>query len=275
MIGTASERSLQAAIIPPGWTWVHAISGMAFTQGDLDERLISHTKNNLSAFLSGCYAALSYDYAIRSQGKANLFFSALSTLPIPTCHLDPEIICRSLLLNCLTRDYAILWQDCWDAAFKEFSWSRQDARLDDKVFSTLTNVWSWETPLRSDYARRQALVELDVLVAMALGLSLDQLIIVYRLDFAVLQKYETDTWYDQNGRIVFTNNRSLTNVGYPRPEWEQIKDAPSGTFTRTITDDTQPGGAVERTIEYVAPFYRCDREQDYETAWAFFEEKYK
>ena len=29
-----------------------------------------------------------------------------------------------------------------------------------------------------------------------------------------------------------------------------------------------------RTIEYVAPFDRCDREQDYETAWRFFEEKY-
>ena len=30
------------------------------------------------------------------------------------------------------------------------------------------------------------------------------------------------------------------------------------------------GGPVERTIEYVAPFDKCDREQDYETAWAFF-----
>lgn len=37
---------------------------------------------------------------------------------------------------------------------------------------------------------------------------------------------------------------------------------------------TMPGGPVERTIEYVAPFDRCDREQDYETAWKFFEEKY-
>jgi hypothetical protein len=45
-------------------------------------------------------------------------------------------------------------------------------------------------------------------------------------------------------------------------------------FIRTITDDTQPGGVVERTIEYVAPFDRCDREQDYETVWAFFENKY-
>ena len=54
-----------------------------------------------------------------------------------------------------------------------------------------------------------------------------------------------------------------------------IKGATSGQkFYRVINDDTMPGGPVERTIEYVAPFDRCDREQDYETAWRFFEEKY-
>ena len=54
-----------------------------------------------------------------------------------------------------------------------------------------------------------------------------------------------------------------------------MKHSPAGyVFARTITDDTMPGGAVERTIEYVAPFERCDREQDYEAAWKFFEKKY-
>ena len=98
---------------------------------------------------------------------------------------------------------------------------------------------------------------------------------------------------DANGRIIFTNNRSLTGVGFNRPEWENagavqpikrgdaqwdgiMKHAPAGyVFARTITDDTMPGGPVQRTIEYAAPFDRCDREQDYETAWKFFEEKYK
>ena len=132
-------------------------------------------------------------------------------------------------------------------------------------------------PLRSDYERRYALVEIDVLTALALGLSLNQLKNIYRIQFPVLQSYEADTWYDANGRIVFTNNRSLVGVGYDRKQWEnEIKDAPSGKkFYRTVKDDTMPGGQVERTIEYVAPFVRCDREKDYETAWKFFEEKYK
>ena len=54
-----------------------------------------------------------------------------------------------------------------------------------------------------------------------------------------------------------------------------MKNAPAGyVFERIITDDTTPGGPVERAIQYIAPFDRCDREQDYEIAWKFFEEKY-
>jgi hypothetical protein len=120
------------------------------------------------------------------------------------------------------------------------------------------------------------LVELDVLTAIALGMSLEQLKTIYRIQFSVLQSYEADTWYDANGRIVFTTNRSMIGVGFSRSEWENgIKNATGGQkFYRTITDDTMPGGPVTRTIEYVAPFERCDREKDYETAWKFFEKKY-
>lgn len=108
---------------------------------------------------------------------------------------------------------------------------------------------------------------------MALGLTLNQLKLVYRIQFPVLQKIEADTWYDANGRIVFTASTNLPGVGFDRKTWENTMKgaAPGMKFYRTITDDTQPGGPVERTIEYVAPFDKCDREQDYETAWEFFE----
>ena len=41
----------------------------------------------------------------------------------------------------------------------------------------------------------------------------------------------------------------------------------SGTVSRTILDDTLPGGPVERTITYQAPFDRCDRVEDYRGGW--------
>jgi hypothetical protein len=117
------------------------------------------------------------------------------------------------------------------------------------------------------------LVEIDVLTAMALGLTLDELKTIYRVQFPVLRQYEADTWYDQRGRIVFTASKGLPGVGFSRPEWEQIKHMQSGTVERTVTDDTLPGGPRERTIVYEAPFDRCDREQDYGTVWAEFERR--
>jgi hypothetical protein len=55
--------------------------------------------------------------------------------------------------------------------------------------------------------------------------------------------------------------------------WDDIRDLPAGSlFTKTFPDDTLPGGPVERTISYQAPFVRPDREQDYRTAWAFFQQ---
>ena len=121
------------------------------------------------------------------------------------------------------------------------------------------------------------MVEIDVLVAMVLGMTLDQLLAAYRIQFPILQQHEKDTYYDANGTIVYAKNNELTGVGVDRKTFENVLMLlPKGKmYLHSILDDTLPGGAVERTIEYVAPFDRCDREKDYETAWKFFEKKYK
>ena len=213
-----------------------------------------------------------FDFLIRVIGKTDVYFSTLSLLPIPSGKYAWRIQARALLLNCLSVYYAPLWHEVFQPRFTEDGWAKQNMRLDTSRFTSLTPEWTWSTPLRTDYERRQALVELDVLTAMELGMTLDQLKTIYRIQFPVLQSYEADTWYDANGRIVFTTNRSMVGVGFDRKTWEnEVKGAaPGKKFYRTITDDTMPGGPVERTIEYVAPFDKCDREQDYETAWEFF-----
>ena len=264
MVGTASERTLQASCVHPGAAWVNTITGYG----------VHPERYALLALMSGLEAALPYDFLVRSIGKMDIHSSTLQIFPVPETCLAPGIRLRGLMLNCLTKPYADLWRSCWNKSYTSMSWAKDDPRLTADTFTSLTDEWNWHTPLRTDYERRQALVELDVLASMALGITLDELIDIYRLAFTVLSGYEDDTWYDANGRIVFSK-KNYGDLTFKRPDFEKIKNAPAGkVFTRTIMDDTQPGGPRERTIEYVAPFDKCDRVEDYKTAWKFFTQKY-
>lgn len=196
----------------------------------------------------------------------------------------------------MIRLYSDIWNALWCAKYPHNEWTKIDPRLPNSFFSNLTPTWTRHCALRTDYARRQALVEIDVLAAMALGLTLDELIAIYRVQFPVMRQYESDTWYDANGRIVFTASKGLPGVGLPRKAgngdtscvitqpngetttaptgWEDIRNLLAGaTVTRTIIDDTLPGGPREKQITYLAPFDKCDREADYRTAWAEFERR--
>ena len=261
MLNLKQERTFNVAIIPELYGHINGLVGVVFS--DFRDLIIC----------ASSWASMPLDFFVKVMGKANFNFAAASGFPVLDTKYDSAIITRGILLNALTNNYEGVYAKSYPYMEKQLIWSKNDDRL---LSASLPEQWNREIVFRNDYVRRQALVEIDVLTAMAIGMSLKQLKAIYRLQFAVAKQYEIDTWYDANGRIVFTTNRSLTGVGFSRPEWENgIKGAPAGQkFYRTITDDTMPGGPVERTIEYVAPFDRCDREQDYETAWRFFEEKY-
>lgn len=264
MLNLSGERSLISCIAPPDSMHTNGILGLACK------------KHEDTVFIAGLFASVPYDFFVKTMGRQNLYEDNAGKLPVPETVLKDEIIARTLVLNCLNTKYVTLWESLWKDSYNSFHWASIDQRLNSDFYRNLKFTWSKDCSLRTDYERRQALIELDVLVAMALGMTLNQLKTIYRIQFPVMQQYEQETWYDSKGRIVFTTNRSLTGVGFERKEWENgIKGATAGKkFYRTIMDDTMPGGPTEHTIEYVAPFDRCNREKDYETAWKFFEEKY-
>ena len=258
MLNKDGERTLFASIIPPQAGHIDTVFGMAMRSG--------------IATFAGYEASLPFDFFVKVTRKSDARRDTLAKLPLlDDFTMKDRVTLRALLLNCLDSHFSDLWKKEWMDSFKLDSWAKQDRRL-HVCFDSLTSNWEWSTALRNDFERREALVELDVLTAMALGMTLKQLITIYQVQFSVLQKIEADTWYDANGRIVFTVSTNLPGVGFDRKEWEgNIKGAPAGKkFYRTITDDTQPGEPVQRTIEYVAPFDRCDREKDYKTAWDYF-----
>ena len=98
-------------------------------------------------------------------------------------------------------------------AFRQGAWTRQDPRLPDDWAAP---EWHRDQALRTDYARRQAFGETDVLATKALSLALDELKTIYRVQFPAMRQYEAERYYDASGRIVFTSSKGLPGVGLLR-----------------------------------------------------------
>lgn len=298
-LSQSGERTIIPCLLPKKAAHVLTVLGTSFKSSEL----------LLNSLLST--TALTFDYFIKSTGQADFTAGSTPYTPVLENINRACAFSRILSLNCLTNDYADLWAENWNSEFLQQSWAlsfpvseahqsyavQLATLLDVGFFRSLTSHWQRNCALRSDFARRMALVEIDVLVAQALGMTLDELLTIYRVQFPVMRQYEADTWYDQNGRIIFTPSKGLVGVGLPRkarpadlnndisygvesPErnehrivlgWDDIKELPAGSKVfKTYIDTTQSEGPIERTIEYIAPFVKPDRETDYAIAWEVF-----
>ncbi|AKV98097.1 hypothetical protein ACP86_19220 [Marinobacter sp. CP1] len=284
MLSQSGERTMIPMIVMPGAAHIHGVQSTTFKSQQLLLRQAAMTISILG------------DFYIKSTGRSNLMATWAA---LPLVELLPSIACRVLALHSVTSHYADLWQSNWQDSFRQQHWATRKpiAALPQDFFANLTPEWQRNNALRTDGARRQALVEIDVLVAQALGLTLEELLTIYRVQFPVMRQYEAETFYDQTGRIVFTPSKGLVGVGLPRkankkelnegtfygidtPErkedgialgWEDIQHLQEGSVYKTYMDDTLPGGPTERTVEYKAPFFRSDREEDYRVAWEILE----
>ncbi len=256
MLSITGERTLQPVILPPRVFHLNSINSIVFENVALVIELC------------GITSSIILDFFLKSIGASNLTDNIIKQFPLGIdIKFKNHIYSRTLLLNCLNKYYAPLWEEMYQSEFNRDQWSKPDPRL--KPFDTLTPQWQWGTPLRNWFERRQALVEIDVITAMALGLTLEELILIYNVQFPVLQQNEDDTWYDTNGNIVFTCSKGLNGVGVDRLVWEQIRNLPAGkTYEHTITKSELYYG---RKVTYHAPFDKCDRVEDYRVAWGYFE----
>ena len=258
MMGPTSERTLICAVLLRKTAHIHTVISAAYRSG------------NDCVDMAALCCSLPLDFYIKTVGAVDLFPSRMNSFPLGVApKYRAALYSRTLLLNCLTKHYADLWQEMWDEAYRQETWSVEDSRL--KPFSQLHANWAWDIPLRNYFERRMALVEIDVIAAMALGLTLEDLEMIYTIQFPVLQQNEADTWYDQWGNIVFTCSKGLTGVGVDRPVWNTIRDQQQGeTYVHTI-DPKKSELYANKQVTYYAPYTRQDRIEDYRRAWAHFE----
>ena len=165
----------------------------------------------------------------------NIYASTVEALPLmPNGDVAVEAIERFLMLTCLTSTYAPLWEE------------------------VIGTEWTPNVPLRKAEERRQAQVEIDALVALSLGVTADELCMIYRTQFPVMRKYDSQDLFDANGRKVAEDVAKLHRKLKPGEELSQED--------RTWI---HPQSGATYVFEY--PFRILDREADMRAAYERFE----
>ena len=259
MLNVQQERTLMTCIAPKQAGHTNGLTGVAFK----DARVL--------AIAAGLFASVPYDYFIKALKKSNFYEDTMCRLPLIDNEYADELIVRTLLLNCVGNQYSELWKEVMSKVdITSLSWMKRDYRLKNHL---VNKKYEFSEIITNDFERRQALVEIDVLVAMMLGMTLEQLKAIYRIQFSVLKMYEGDTWYDAEGKIVFTNNRSMVGVGLDRSTWERIKNIDAFYECECVNDVYKDKDGTEQII-YKPPYSKCDREKDYEEVWNNFLENF-
>ncbi|MER5418207.1 Eco57I restriction-modification methylase domain-containing protein [Streptosporangium roseum] len=248
MIPNNNDRSLFPALFPPGPAHVHGVRSMALPS------------NRDTALVAGFWSALPIDYLLRITGTGHLDIGAARMMPAPigTHPLSTPLLLRTLRLNCLTVAYAQLWAEVYEDSWRSEEWAVSWPRL--HPLGNVIQEWERGTPLRAEYERRAALVEIDALVAVWLGLTAEQLIAIYRGRFPQLFSYEAEIWFDVNSRKIASNYNSF-GWGQTKQHYEQLMAHLDPEINGPVPDG------------YTAPFYKADREAEYRQAHAVFSER--
>ena len=265
----ANERTLIPTIIMAGASHLDAVFSVTFDDS-----------KRMAVFTSICSSIVA-DFLVRITGKGHCRHELMSLIPLFENQWSLAIVNRGLRLLCLSMHYAQLWRGCFTLGYESECFASTDPRLSHETpWSALTADWHRGSALRTDLARRQALLEIDVLVALALGLTLKQLITIYQVQFPVMRGYERQDLFDAHGRRLPTTTRKDAGA-------KELRDAlklllPNRDFREAaLAYDGDPitvnwpidHGRWTVTRTFHPPFTPVDREDDYRVAYAFFKER--
>ncbi|WP_081240837.1 restriction endonuclease [Streptomyces viridosporus] len=249
MVPPANERSLFGALFPPGPAHIHAVRSMAFMD------------DTMTALTAGFWAALPLDYLMRITGRGHLDVAETKKMPAPTPKhpLASALLLRTLRLNALTSAYAPLWRKLYDRTWPGYeNWANPDWPNLNPLAADLKPTWEYDTPLRTEYERRAALVELDALVAVWLGITADQLTAIYTGRYAVLYEYESEMYFDAKGRKIA---KAFHTQGVSQAKTDYVN----------LIAHLESPKATPPPEGYTSPFYKANREAEMRAAHAHFQ----
>lgn len=169
MCDSATVRTLHPALIPAGPAHV----GGLFSLSTVDSSDLG--------VIAGFTASITADFLIKVMGVGHIKVATLDKIPHVRDHpLEAQLLLRVLRLNCLGRPYGPLWEELYNEFWQQDSWVPHIG-VDYVGRSGLGEVgpeWEWATPLRRAADRRQALVEIDAIVAIMLSITVEELLTI-------------------------------------------------------------------------------------------------
>ena len=228
MAANTGERTLITALTPPGSAHVNGLFTFGLPGGKAEDLLLA----------LGSASSLIADFAVRAAPKSGIYQGVFERLPLAIDERFARLIVeRVLRLNALTSAYAPVWGP------------------------VMGSHWSPSVALRLAKDRRQALIEIDVLVALSLGVTVDELVTIYRTQFPVLYKYDHEDYlFDANGRLVPTSIRQ---------KWKKL-GSPDSSAAFPDAERTEVHSGSGLSYKYDLPFAILDREADMRHAYAEF-----
>ena len=219
MAATTGFRTMYPTIIPPGATHVDPVHS-----------LTAPTSKQTVA-VGAVLSSIVSDFVLRSTGATHLRAGVVNGLFLPEGAISSgELLRLYLRLNCLTEAYAPLWEE-------------------------LTGeTWTSDTPLRNAWERQLAQIEIDAIVAHSLGITADELCMIYRTQFPVMRRYDEEDRFDTNGRLV---PKEILKADAKLKDGQELSQA-----DRTWI---HPQSQVKYVFEY--PFRKLDRETELREAY--------
>ena len=250
MAANTGERTLIPSLIPPRTAHVNGVFAFGF----------SKPQPPLLIAIAASSSSLIADFGVRAAPKSGIYQGVFERLPfVADGRIHSLLNVRLLRVTALTRAYADLWNSVWEPGFASDSWASGEDRPNRPALAVSSDQWHENLPLRVGADRRQALLEIDVLVALGLGVTAEELCTIYRTQFPVLLGYDRGHYvYDANGRLVPTQVQSAVRRAGP--------DLPVEFRTAV-----HPGSGV--TYVYEAPFRTMDREAEMRAAYSEFERR--
>jgi hypothetical protein len=258
MFHPANERTLIGSVVPIKAAHMNG----CFSYSGLDDFD--------TVTIGGVASSILADFIMKLSGRVNASAEMIYGLPVLEGVFANLVAFRSARLNFLTEHYAKTWNNLLSSE-KMARGADSSIAIDGAGMESWFEIgrkWTRDTSERNDYNRRKLLLEIDVILSLAMGLSVEDLCQIYNIQFPLTVLYDSTDLYDSLGTKLPNKTRKESGAS----EVQELLLGHDG-ISPLIVNWEIDNGYQTITKAFHPPFTNVDRIEDYMTAYRVFSER--